>query len=90
VCLSALAWLTIDASHEQVALSKRVQILGLLVEGNSLWAASRLADVSSNTVTELLVDVGAACTEYRDRALRELSYKRLQLDEIWALAGAKE
>lgn len=39
---------------------KRVQILGLLVEGNRLRATSRLADCSINTVTKLLVDVGAA------------------------------
>jgi hypothetical protein len=37
----------------------------MLAEGNSLRAASRLADVSINTVTKLLVDVGGACEEYQ-------------------------
>jgi hypothetical protein len=32
----------------------------MLVEGNSLGATSRMADVSINTVTKLLVEVGAA------------------------------
>src|SRR6266481_6291435 len=73
----------------RLSLSKRTQIIGLLVEGNSLRAASRLADVSINTVTKLLVDVGAACAEYQDKALRELPGKRLQLDEIWAFVYAK-
>src|SRR6202161_4667519 len=73
----------------KLSIAKRAQILGLLVEGNSLRAASRLADVSINTVTKLLVDVGAACAEYQDRTLRELPCKRLQLDEIWAFVYAK-
>lgn len=33
---------------------KRAQILGLLVEGNSLRAASRLTGASINSVTKLL------------------------------------
>jgi DNA-directed RNA polymerase specialized sigma24 family protein len=45
----------------RLPIEKRVQILGCLTEGMSLRAASRLADVSLNTVTKLLVDVGAAC-----------------------------
>src|ERR1700694_2238179 len=70
--------------------AKRAQIIGLLVEGNSLRAASRLADVSVNTVTKLLVDVGQACADHQDKALRNLACQRLQLDEIWAFVYAKE
>jgi IS1 family transposase len=62
----------------------------MLIEGNSLRAASRLADVSINTVTKLLVDVGSACAEYQDRTLRNLRCKRIQCDEIWAFVYAKE
>ncbi|MGO9991135.1 MAG: IS1 family transposase [Steroidobacteraceae bacterium] len=69
--------------------AKRAQILGLLVEGNSLRATSRLADCSINTVTKLLVDVGTACAEYQDKMLRSLSCKRLQCDEIWSFVYAK-
>ncbi len=35
-------------------------------EGMSLRATSRLADVSINTVTKLLIDVGQAASEYQD------------------------
>lgn len=73
----------------RLSLAKRAQIVGLLVEGNSLRAASRLADVSINTVTKLLVDTGAACAEYQDKAMRELPCKRVQVDEIWAFCYAK-
>jgi hypothetical protein len=70
-------------------ISKRAQILGLLVEGNSLRAASRLADVSINTVTKLLVDVSRAASAYQDKALRGLPCKRVQVDEIWSFVYAK-
>jgi IS1 family transposase len=48
-----------------------------------------LADVSINTVTKLLVDVGTACSEYQNRTLRNLPCKRVQVDEIWAFCYAK-
>ena len=73
----------------KLPLAKRAQILGLLVEGTSLRATSRLADVSINTVTKLLVDVGAACSAYQDRTLRNLPCKRVQVDEIWSFVYAK-
>jgi hypothetical protein len=67
-----------------------VQILGLLVEGNKLRATSRLADVSINTVTKLLGDAGEACAKYQDKALRNLTSKRIQCDEIWSFCYPKE
>jgi IS1 family transposase len=74
----------------RLSLAQRAQILGFLVEGMSLRAASRLADCSINTVTKLLVDVGMACSEYQDAALRNLTCKRIQCDEIWSLVGSKQ
>lgn len=74
----------------RLTTAKRAQILGLLVEGMSLRAASRLADVSINTVTKLLVDVGTACAAYQDAALHNLPCKRIQCDEIWSFVGAKQ
>jgi IS1 family transposase len=73
----------------RLPLERRAQIIGLLAEGNSLRAASRLADVSINTVTKLLLDVGAACEEYQDKAIRALKTKRIQCDEIWSFVYAK-
>jgi len=61
----------------------------MLVEGMSLRAASRLADVSINTVTKLLVDVGDACERYQDEHLRNLKCRRIQCDEIWSFVYAK-
>lgn len=69
--------------------AQRAQILSLLVEGNSLRAVTRITGASINTVTKLLIDAGRACSEYQDRTLRNLSCKRLQVDEIWAFCYAK-
>jgi IS1 family transposase len=76
-------------SMNRLPLERRAQIIGLLAEGNSLRAATRLADVSINTVTKLLLDVGAACEEYQDKTIRGLKTKRIQCDEIWAFVYAK-
>lgn len=70
-------------------IAKRAQIIGMLCEGLSMRAASRLADVSNNTVTKLLVDTGMAVSDYQDRALRDLPCNKLQLDEIWSFVGKK-
>lgn len=74
----------------QLPLARRVQILSALVEGCSLRSTSRMAGVSINTVTKLLVDVGEACARFQHESLRDLSCKRLQLDEIWSFCGMKQ
>ena len=76
-------------SMNQLPISRRVQILSALVEGNSLRSTSRMTGCSINTVTKLLVDVGGACAVYQDRVMRNLTCKRLQIDEIWAFCHSK-
>lgn len=61
---------------------KRIQIISCLVEGNSLRATARMCDVAFKTV--LLPEVGSACAEYQEKALRNLKCKRVQCDEIWS------
>ena len=69
--------------------AERAKILGMMAEGNSLRSTSRMADVSINTVTKLLVDAGAACSEYLNEHLVNLRCQRIQVDEIWAFCYAK-
>src|SRR3981081_2350092 len=69
--------------------AKRAQILPLLCEGASRPAVSRLADVSINTVSKLLVDAGLVCAAFHDENVRGLKSQRVQCDEIWAFVGAK-
>ncbi len=73
----------------RLSATERAKILGMLVEGNSLRSTSRMADVSINTVTKLLVEVGAASSAYLDEKLVNLNCQRVQIDEIWAFCYAK-
>src|ERR1700733_6304743 len=73
----------------RLPMSKRAQIIGLLVEGNSLRATARLADVTLNTVTRLLISAGTECAIFQDKKLRNIKSRRVQVDEIWAFCYAK-
>jgi len=74
----------------KLTTSKRVQILQMLCEGSSMRSISRVVDVSINTVTKLLVDAGVACSNYQDKAFKNLTCNRIQCDEIWSFCYAKE
>ncbi len=74
----------------KLPIAKRAQVLGCLVEGSSIRATVRITVVAKNTVTKLLVDVGRACAEYQDKALRGLPCKRIQCDEIWSFCYSKQ
>lgn len=74
----------------RLPLAKRTQIIQLLVEGMSLRATSRVADVSINTVSKLLVDVGIACLKFHSQTVVKVQSKRVQCDEIWSFVYSKE
>ena len=60
----------------------RAQILHLLCEGQSIRAITRLTGCSKNTVAKLLVSAGHACAAYQDKALRNLTCQRIQMDGV--------
>lgn len=74
----------------RLSLERQVEIIGALVEGNSIRATCRLTGTAKGTVTRLLQSVGFACASYQDKALRELTCRRLHCDEIWSFCYAKE
>ena len=74
----------------KLPFEKRAQILGMMVEGMSIRAISRMTGASKNTIVKLLADAGEACLAYQDQELRDLPCRRLQLDEIWSFVCAKE
>jgi len=68
---------------------ERAQVVRCLVDGNSIRATVRITGVAKNTIAKLLLELGAACLEYQDRAFRNLGCKRIQVDECWAFCYAK-
>jgi IS1 family transposase len=74
----------------KLTLEKRVQIISMLVEGNSLRATSRVTGTSINTVTKLLVEVGKVAEEFHNTQVRAIESTKLQIDEIWSFVYAKQ
>src|ERR1700688_3343733 len=74
----------------KLPLKTRVQILSMLCEGSSMRSISRVADVSINTVSKLLVDAGKACAAFHDEKVRGEKARRVQVDEIWSFTAAKQ
>ena len=85
--------LTHNGQYEQVEhRAARAQIIGCLVEGNSIRATVRMTGAAKNTVTKLLVDLGAACAEYQDRdaARPAVQHDRVRRDLGVLLRQAEE
>jgi len=70
--------------------AKQAQVIAALVEGTSVNATVRMTGVAKNTILKLIADLGTACAAYQHRALRNLTCKRIQCDEIWQFCYAKE
>ena len=71
-------------------LDRRTQIVGALVEGNSIRSTERMTGVYRDTIMRLLVEVGTGCAGIMDEKMRELPCKRVQVDEIWSYVGKKQ
>jgi IS1 family transposase len=74
----------------RLSTAQRVAVVKALVEGCSIRARVRLTGVAKNTITKLLLELGAACSSYQHQALVNLPCKRVQADEIWSFVGAKD
>ena len=74
----------------QLSDDKRAQLVAALVEGTSIRATVRMTGVAKNTIQKLLIELGAACSEYLDRTLVNLKSETIQIDEIWSFVSAKQ
>jgi len=73
----------------KLSVQRRAQIIGCLVEGNSVRATCRMTNSSKDAVLKLVADAGKACLEYQREHLRNLTCQRIQCDEIWSFVYAK-
>jgi IS1 family transposase len=80
---------SIMVSMNKLGTADRVRVVAALVEGCSIRATVRMTGVAKNTVAKLLADLGNACAKYHDEHVRNLSCKRIQVDEIWTFTYAK-
>src|SRR5260370_38955586 len=69
---------------------KKIAVIGALAEGSSIRSIERITGVHRDTIMRLGVKVGQGCTAMMDAKMRNLSCKRLEMDEIWGFVGKKE
>jgi IS1 family transposase len=74
----------------RVPLARRTQIINCLVEGNSIRSTERMTGTHRDTICRLLLEIGDGCAQLMDEQRRELSCRRIQVDEIWAYVGKKQ
>lgn len=74
----------------KLSLERKTQVIRVLCEGNSIRSTARITGTAINTVVKLLREVGSACLDYQDKAMRNLCCKKLQCDEIWSFVYAKD
>jgi IS1 family transposase len=73
-----------------LSMAKKVAVISALVEGCSVRGTSRMTGVCKQAILKLLAEVGQACAEYQNITLRNISAKRVQVDEIWSFCYAKQ
>jgi IS1 family transposase len=71
-------------------LARRIQIIGALVEGNSIRSTERMTNTHRDTIMRLMVEVGTGCAALANEQMRELPCQRIQVDEIWSYVKVKQ
>ena len=74
----------------RLSLDRRTQIIGALVEGNSIRSTERMTETHRDTVMRLMVEVGTGCAKLQNEMMRGLTCERIQVDEIWTFVGKKQ
>jgi IS1 family transposase len=62
----------------------------MMVEGNSIRSITRMTGVCQEAILKLLCDLGKACADHHDAAVRNVHAQHVQCDEIWSFCYAKE
>jgi hypothetical protein len=74
----------------KLPFAKRVQVISALMEGAGVNATVRMTGVSKPTILKLVADLGAACTTYHNKHVRNVKARRIQCDEIWTFNYCKD
>lgn len=73
----------------QLSISRRCKIIHTLCEGASVRSTVRLQGVGKLTITQLIRNVGWACSAFQDATLRNLKLTQIQCDEMWSYVHTK-
>jgi IS1 family transposase len=75
---------------KRTSLTRRTQIIGALVEGNSIRSTERMTNTHRDTIMRLMVEVGNGCAALANDQMRNLPCQRIEVDEIWSYVGKKQ
>lgn len=71
-------------------LSKKMMILRLLCEGNSIRSTERLTGVHRDSIGRMILALGECARNFLDERLRGLTLRHVECDEIWTFVGKKQ
>jgi len=74
----------------RIQLDKAVQVLRLLLEGNSVRATERLTGVSKRAILRLVRLVGERCDKFMRANVKGVPCESVQCDETWSFVLCKE
>ena len=74
----------------RLSLARRTQIIGALVEGNSIRSTERMTDTHRDTIMRLMVEVGTGCATLANEQMRDLACRRIQWTKSGRYVGKKQ
>jgi len=74
----------------RIGTDKAAQIIRCLMEGMGVRSAARLANVSTNTLMDLLVLIGERCKLFMEATVINVPAKDISVDELWSFLSCKE
>jgi IS1 family transposase len=74
----------------RLSIERRAQIIGALVEGNSIRSVERMTNTHRDTIMRLGFEVGKGCHKLMHEKMRNLQCEQIQCDEIWSYVRKKQ
>jgi IS1 family transposase/transposase-like protein len=71
-------------------VEQAARVIGLLMEGTSIRAASRLTGMDKGTILHLLLTIGENCRRILDERMKGLKPRHVQADELWTYVAKKQ
>ncbi|MBI2889558.1 MAG: IS1/IS6 family transposase [Nitrospirae bacterium] len=71
-------------------MEKAIHVVGLITEGMSIRATSRLTGLHKNTVMAILLTIGRNCERLMDAKMSGVRTRFVQADEAWSYIHTKE
>jgi IS1 family transposase len=68
----------------------RTTVLACVLEGCSIRATVRMTGISKKAVMRLIVEAGNVAAKFQDALFRNLSCRRVQVDELWGFIYCKQ